>query len=450
MQKILVTLILLWLGLACRSQLYVQSGAGFKTTGNVQITLDSTGITNNDASADFSQCILHFKNTGVALLDGSGTWVVKTLVLNKPAYTLKLGSPLQVTNQVQLTLGILDLNNQLLTLAPGATIEGENFSSNITGPNGGAVQTTVSLNAPLNQNPGNIGAQITSSQNLGTVTIKRWHKPDGNSSGKIFRFYEITPANNIALNAALRLYYLEPELNNITESSLELFNRSNAQNPWTAVSNTTKDASLNYIEKTALASLQQYGFGANTIIALPVTWGTISASCKRGQIQVKWSTLQESGIYNFMVQRSTDRSVWTDLGPVPASGNSTSTKNYSYTDVTAPSGITLFYRIAAVQNKSYAYSPVASATGCKRPVRMQLSPVPATTSTNLTVYSDETYQATIKLYGADGGTYQQRAVTISAGSNLFLFNVSSLPNGTYYLQVLQPDGTMQAISFTKQ
>src|SRR5215212_2604387 len=167
MQKLFLIIASFAISLAAPSQLYIQSGAGFNTTGDVQITLDSTGITNNDLSADLSQCVLTFKNIGTAMLDGSGTWVVKTLVLNKPADQLSLGASLRVTNQVQLQLGMLDLGNQVLTLAPGATIEGENFSASITGPNGGVVQTTVSLNAQSAQNPGNIGAQITSGQNLG-------------------------------------------------------------------------------------------------------------------------------------------------------------------------------------------------------------------------------------------------------------------------------------------
>ena len=219
---------------------------------------------------------------------------------------------------------------------------------------------------------------------------------------------------------------------------------------WSIINSTTKDASLNYVENTGLASLIQYSFGSGIVINTPLTWGRLSASCKRGQIEIKWTTLQESGVGNFIVQRSINETTWTDLGSVPASGNSTSPKSYSYVDVTAPAGIMLYYRLVAVQNESYFYSPIISTTGCRKTAIVQLAPVPATTTTNLSVYSEESFQATINLYGVDGRSYYQRQVTIKEGNNQFPIDVSRLTSGTYYLTLESPDGTRQSISLIKQ
>ena len=436
--------------IAARSQLYIQLGAGFKTTGDVQITLDSINVANDDESADFSGSIILFKGGGNVSLGGTGLWVIKSLVLDKGTNQVALLVPIQVNSQVQFIGGKLNLNNQVLTLSPGAILQGENDTRRIIGSNGGIVQTTVSLNAPASQNPGNIGVQITSSQNLGSVAIKRWHQADGYSPGKVLRFYEIIPTNNKALDATLRLYYLDAELNNNAEASLDIFARSSSQDPWSLFGNTTKEARTNYVEKTNVNAFQQYSLGSNSQAALPLTWGAVSASCQKGKIEVRWNTFQESGIYNFIVQRSTDGSMWTDLASLPASRNSTTTNNYSYTDAAAPAGVVLYYRIAAVENETNSYSHVASTTGCKKTARMQLAPVPVATITTLSIYAEKTYQGAIKLCGADGRVYQQRQVTIAAGYCQFQFDVSRLPAGTYYLQVDQPDGSAETISFIKQ
>lgn len=85
MQKLVFTIFILLQCFLGRSQLYVQSGAGFKTTGDVQITLDGAGVTNNDASADFSNAILNFKGANSVSINGTGTWAIKKIILdNQP------------------------------------------------------------------------------------------------------------------------------------------------------------------------------------------------------------------------------------------------------------------------------------------------------------------------------------------------------------------------------
>jgi hypothetical protein len=449
MRKFIVSLLFFSLCFLGRSQLHIQSGAGVKTTGDVLITLDGMDITNNDTGSDFSSAVLRFKGATTTAISGNGTWLIKKLVLEKTGAQLNLSVPVQISSQLQFISGKLDLNNQVLTIAPGAGLEGESENSRVIGATGGWLQTTVSLNAPASINPGNLGAIITSSQNLGAVTIKRWHNPDLNSVSKVLRFYEIAPANNATLNATLRLQYFDAELNSNSEVALQLFTRKTTQNTWALVDGAVADASLNYIEKTGLAALQQYSIGS-TMTALPLSWGSVSAGCRKGTIEIKWSTRQESGISSFIVQRSTNGSSWTDIGSVQAAGNSSSLKNYSYSDPSAPSGITLNYRIAAVENEAVDYSPVAATSGCKKTATVSLTPVPATTTTNLSVYAEETCTAAFKLYGADGRVYQQRILNIETGLNRYVIDVSSLPGGMYYVQVELPEGILQTLPFVKQ
>src|SRR5439155_20397820 len=104
------------------------------------------------------------------------------------------------------------------------------------------------LNNPQSMNPGNLGATITSSKNLGLVTIKRGYKEQsgGNAFNKsILRYYKITPANNTQLSATLRFSYLDAELNGVNESTANLFKSANNGSIWTGMNANAPDVNIN-------------------------------------------------------------------------------------------------------------------------------------------------------------------------------------------------------------
>jgi hypothetical protein len=80
---------------------------------------------------------------------------------------------------------------------------------------------------------------------------------------------------------------------------------------------------------------------------LPVTWLDFSANCERGNIAIKWSTATEQNSDYFLLERSTDGNNFSSIGTVPAAKNSSTVKNYSFTDTDPLSG-TAFYRITEV------------------------------------------------------------------------------------------------------
>ena len=79
-------------------------------------------------------------------------------------------------NAFFLLQGCLNLNGFNADLGTTGRLDAENENSRITGTNGGEVFFSTELNAPAGANPGNLGAIITSTQNLGNVLIKRGHR----------------------------------------------------------------------------------------------------------------------------------------------------------------------------------------------------------------------------------------------------------------------------------
>jgi hypothetical protein len=75
-----------------------------------------------------------------------------------------------------------------------AYLNNENEISRITGPTGGYVEATATLNAPSLLNPGNLGVYISTAEDPGVTVIRRGHVSQQNSYGdgnSIYRYYDI-------------------------------------------------------------------------------------------------------------------------------------------------------------------------------------------------------------------------------------------------------------------
>lgn len=83
----------------------------------------------------------------------------------------------------------------------------------------------------IDENVAGMGAEITTSANMGYTTIKRYHSANS-SPNSIKRKYEISPTTNTGLSATLVFHYIEDELNNLSESYLELYKSTDEGANW--------------------------------------------------------------------------------------------------------------------------------------------------------------------------------------------------------------------------
>ena len=128
----------------------------------------------------------------------------------------------------------------------------ESETSHITGPLGGTVSITVDLNAPAGANPGNLGAIITCSKDMGRVNLHRGHNSQtNNGSGKsILRWYLVEPTNNSSLAATFRFTYLDGELNGLDEGTLNMWKSTTGGLSWNKVTAAGSSTALNFIDAT--------------------------------------------------------------------------------------------------------------------------------------------------------------------------------------------------------
>jgi hypothetical protein len=227
--------------------------------------------------------------TGTISFNGSGGSQIITCVspevfhnvtVNKASGGVVLNNSITVNGNLTITSGNINLNGDTLLLGTSATLV-ETPGNTVKGTSG-VIMTTQTLGA----NPGNVaglGADISGSPALGVTTVVRGHSPDTvGTSRSICRYYKITPGNNSGLNATVTFTYDQSELNDLTESTLEVFNSLNNGEEWISVS-----GSLDTLNNTVRIS----GIGSFTM------WSFFSSSNPPVGVDQKEKTPEIPGMY---------------------------------------------------------------------------------------------------------------------------------------------------------
>ncbi|MBW7838261.1 MAG: hypothetical protein H3C36_01190 [Chitinophagaceae bacterium] len=305
MKKFILILSVIFLIHTASAQLYIAPGADLRLAGNVQVTLQNTDLINDGAISVPATGRFIFNGNGNNQISGASVPYFSELEIAKTGTgLLTLANDIRVAGKILFTSNLIDMGNFYIDLGSTGYLDGEDENSRITATGTGEVLSTVTLNAPSGANPGNLGAVITSSQNLGSTVIQRGHQSQVNTHGtgsSILRYYDITPSNNTGLNATLRIYYFDAEKNNLDENTFELFKSDDNVN-WTNVGQSARNTSMNYTEQTGLNSFSRWTL-SNAAAALPVTGLKLSGQWKNGAAWLEWITQTEYHNSHFNVER---------------------------------------------------------------------------------------------------------------------------------------------------
>lgn len=427
------------------SQLFISNGAQWTNSGTAIVTLQNIDFVNNGLYV-FGKSVTRFTGSSNNTISGSSVTNFYDLEVEKTGSNkITLLSNVQVGHRVNFNDGLLDLNQRLLTLADTALLVNENENSRITGINGGEVVITLNASSPNNLNPGNLGAAITSAANLGTVTIRRGHKVQGGSGlpNSINRYFAIQAANNSNLDAALRFFYFDAELNTENESTLNTFESFTGGLTWTNQSYTSANTGLNYVEKTGIGSFSRWTLSGQ-LNTLPVTGlGFTARRINNAQVQLNWKTIQEINNKGFHIERKNENEgSFTDIGFTASSasgGNSSFPLQYQETDNNNFTGKT-FYRIKQEDMDGRStYSVIRIVNGDAKQAIMQVWPVPSTGSVNVLVGGLPKADK-LMVFDASGKLVQQLQVQNNAQVQL-----AALPAGIYMVRLAEYGELMQKI-----
>ena len=262
MNKHILLLFLLLAAGKVHAQLTIPGGGSNIITGNTTVTLKDMDLINNGAlSLAAGTSTFLFTGTEDNNISGSGSIAFDKLEIAKTGSgKLLLSQSIDINGSIHFTSGMIDLNKRNIVLQSRALLIDESETSRITGTAGGYVQITLPLNTPSQVNPGNLGAVISSPENLGETIIRRGHvsqKASATADNSIGRYYDILPANSSASNVTVLPKFLQSELNGLTSNSLHTWKSTDNKN-WTKMDFASDNKAGNYSGTKELTPLSRW------------------------------------------------------------------------------------------------------------------------------------------------------------------------------------------------
>jgi Secretion system C-terminal sorting domain len=421
------------MSLSAQNSFFIQPGAEVTLTGNAAITLQNMNFINNGTFTAGNGTVSMTGNTA-STIDGTNAINLYNLVIGNTG-GVNLDRNIGISNQLEMVTGLLNVKNFTVDIGTNGTIITESEAARVTddaGNTGNATTTRNLSSALVNVNPGNLGVEFVSSPALGNTTITRFGAAfvfNGNSSGLIRRYYNIQPANNTALNATVRFYYLDAELNGVNESTAVLWKSINNGASWTQITPDTRNTALNFYEKTGVNDFSLWTIGNNNS-ALPVILSSFNTTCKNNGANLVWATQFEQNSSVFEIEKSKDGSNWTTIGSVNANGVAS---DYNFTDKEA--GLA-YYRLKQIDiDGKFTYSKVLSSNCEVKSITLMLYPNPASSFTELRFTSPKENKTVINIYAENGQLVRSIRAAVQQGINTIRINLNGLSNGTYTLKI---------------
>lgn len=168
---------------------------------------------------------------------------------------------------------------------------------------------------------------------------------------------------------------------------------------------------------------------------LPVTLSAFDAQYKGSEVLLSWTTAAESNSSYFSVERSSNGKDFKEIGRVNASGNSSTTKQYSFTDRAVLSGVS-YYRLKMIdKDASFKYSPVRKISTNTSGLEFSIGPNPVSGEAWIRMTGRQKGQLQITVTDLMGRSIKHMMVTKTANELTQTIDLGSLKAGQYILQV---------------
>ena len=170
---------------------------------------------------------------------------------------------------------------------------------------------------------------------------------------------------------------------------------------------------------------------------VPVSLSSFAISRHGRKPYLSWATQTESNSSHFVVRRSYDGEIFTEIGRVPAAGHSAAVRNYSFLDNDVKNNCRYVYYELVITDKDgkYQLSPIKSFKNNEsvKKIVTSLSPNPVTGAGHLMVQfnaDDKTFLG-VRLIDMGGRTVLTTRLSAAAGINNGHIPLGDLPAGTY-------------------
>ena len=174
---------------------------------------------------------------------------------------------------------------------------------------------------------------------------------------------------------------------------------------------------------SSIAAGTHNGLNVRSSISLPVELSSFKAKLEKGKVILDWQTLSELNSFGFEVERSSDGTHFEKIGFLESRGNSTSIKNYNYTDRNPLEGL-MYFRLKQLDlNGDFDYSNVIAVEFHSQ--SFSLFPNPA--KNRIQIETAYTEAAELNIFDGKGQLVKQ----VDLQKDQLSVDISELPLGVY-------------------
>lgn len=421
-----------------QSGIVISPGTHLVKSGNPSLVLNNMNFTNNGSFAPANGTV-KLTGTNAITISGSNPGSFYDLYAGSSA-EVKLQQNITVQHELKMA-GMVQVQSQSVKFEPGALIVGESETARLQAMAGttGHAMTTVDLNlALLNVNPSALGVEFVNAPALGTTTIKRYCTAFGGTglgSLSIQRYYDIQPANNSSLNASVRFYYFDAELNGVDETSAALWKSSDNGVSWSQIVPDGRDVVNNFLQKNNVNDFSLWTIGSPSS-ALPILLSSFNVACTVKGAELIWTTSWEQNNDRFIVEKSTNGTQWIEIAVLSARNMPA---NYKFSDTEAGN---IYYRLKQVdRDGTFTYSKILRSSCAIASIKLIMYPNPVTDNADLVFQSDKNFTGNIQVFSSAGQLVKRIPIQVQRGQNKIRINLPGLTKGTYILRL--EEGEMQ-------
>ena len=412
---------------------YISAGATVVSTGGATIVDNGLNLYNHGNFQQATGAVLKFTgSTGMVFSRVTpGITYLDQLVLQlDPAAAVSLQEDISIATALVFNGGLLNLNSNKVDLGKTGLLLNESEASRAFTTGTGYIQWQSDHNGGASFNGGNLGAVITSPIDLGLLTIRRGHLPQTNLYGggsSIKRYYDILPTNNTALNASLRINYFDAETNGLNENALVVYKSNDGGGVWTAAGYDSRDALLNYVEKTGINNFSRFTL-STAFNALPLTWVSFTGYCNGSGVALHWATDNEKFILSYTVEQSSDGLGWQPAGTViPANRPGQQQYAFQSPGSSAPG----YYRVAEKDLDGHIHYSSVLRFLCNPGERMDVFPNPARGAVTVAISAVAAAPVRLLVYDNRGVLVQEARQILQPGLNQIKVDLGAVAQGMY-------------------
>ncbi len=170
--------------------------------------------------------------------------------------------------------------------------------------------------------------------------------------------------------------------------------------------------------------------------SLPVELGSFNGISKENSVEINWTTLSETAIYKYIVERSANGiSKFEEIGSVSVFGNSQAIKTYKFEDTTPLAKG--FYRLKTVDiDGTYSHSHIITMERTIEDIRVvNVYPNPVMDFTEIIYETKANSNVHFKIFDVNGTLKADHILDAVNGFNKIMFDFTDLRKGIYFIML---------------